>query len=265
MWELERDLPTTVIAPGTQLPALAILGAGRVGQSLAAAARRSGITATLAGREDGLVACRSAQAALLCVPDEAIAEATRAVAGVVPPLELVGHVSGAAGLGSLRAASDAGAAVFSIHPLQTVPDGDTDLNGSPCAISGSEPRAVEFARDLTVALGMQPFEVADEQRVAYHAAACIASNFLVALEESAAELLGAAGVADARELLAPLVLTSAANWSERGADALTGPIARGDEATVARHLEALRETAPELVALYEALAERTRAIAEGRQ
>ena len=73
-----------------------------------------------------------------------------------------------------------------------------------------------------------------------------------------------AGIEDPRELLAPLVLRTAANWSERGGDALTGPIARGDQATVAAHLEALRETAPELVPLYEALAERTRALAEDR-
>lgn len=265
MRDLERDLPITAIEPGTQLPALAILGPGRMGRSLAAAARRAGIAAALAGRKDGLQACHSAQAALLCVPDESIVGAAGAIAAAVPPLELVGHVSGATGLDALEAASDAGAAVFSIHPLQTVPDGEIDFSGSSCAISGSQPRAVEFARDLALALGMRPFEVAEEQRATYHAAACIASNFLVALEESAAELLGATGVDDARELLAPLVLHSAANWSERGADALTGPIARGDEATVARHLEALRETAPELVALYEALAERTRAIAGGRR
>ena len=89
---------------------------------------------------------------------------------------------------------------------------------------------------------MRPFEIPEERRAAYHAAASIASNFLVALEESAAGLLAEAGAPDARELLAPLVLRTAANWSERGAAALTGPIARGDEATVARHLEALRET-----------------------
>ena len=68
---------------------------------------------------------------------------------------------------------------------------------------------------------MRPFRVDEERRAAYHAAASIASNFLVALEESAAELLERAGVEDARELLAPLVLRTAANWAEqrrRGAD-----------------------------------------------
>ncbi len=110
---------------------------------------------------------------------------------------------------------------------------------------------------------MRPFEIPEERRAVYHAAASIASNFLVALEESAADLLADAGAPDARELLAPLVLRTAANWSERGAAALTGPIARGDEATVTRHLEALRETAPELVPLYETLAARTRALRRG--
>jgi predicted short-subunit dehydrogenase-like oxidoreductase (DUF2520 family) len=108
---------------------------------------------------------------------------------------------------------------------------------------------------------MRPFAVPEEHRAAYHAAASIASNFLVALEESATELLARAGVEDARELLAPLVLRTAANWAEDGAGALTGPIARGDQPTVARHREALAELAPELVPLYDALAQRTREIA----
>ena len=108
---------------------------------------------------------------------------------------------------------------------------------------------------------MSPFEVAEERRAAYHAAAAIASNFLVALEESAAELLDSCGVDDARELLAPLVLRTAANWAEHGPEALTGPIARGDEATVARHLAALAEADPDLLDLYRTLAERTAAVA----
>jgi predicted short-subunit dehydrogenase-like oxidoreductase (DUF2520 family) len=112
-----------------------------------------------------------------------------------------------------------------------------------------------------VDLGMRPFAVSEEARIAYHAAASIASNLLVALEESAADLLAKAGVEDGRELLAPLVLRSAANWAERGPDALTGPIARGDVETVERHRAALRRLAPELEPLYEALAERARALA----
>ncbi len=111
---------------------------------------------------------------------------------------------------------------------------------------------------------MRPFELPEERRAAYHAAASIASNLLVALEESSAELLERIGVEDARELLAPLVLRTAANWAERGPEALTGPIARGDAATVERHRAALRESAPELLPLYEALADRAAELARSQ-
>ena len=108
---------------------------------------------------------------------------------------------------------------------------------------------------------MVPFDVPEDSRAAYHAAAAIASNFLVTLESSAEELLAAAGVENGRELLTPLVLRSAENWARRGSGALTGPIARGDEATVARHLEAIAQSAPALEPMYLALAERTREMA----
>jgi len=112
---------------------------------------------------------------------------------------------------------------------------------------------------------MKPFEVPDDRRSAYHAAAVMASNFLIALEEAAAVLLARAGVEDARAILTPLVLRTAANWAEAGSMALTGPIARGDAVTVQRHRDALRELAPELLPLYDALAERTVAAAAARE
>jgi predicted short-subunit dehydrogenase-like oxidoreductase (DUF2520 family) len=257
MRELERDLPTkATLAP----PALAILGSGRVGGSLARAAKAADLSVEVAGRDEAVGAATTADAALLCVPDSAIASLATQIASAGPP-RLVGHTSGATSLAALAACAERGAATFSLHPLQTVPDAHTDLTGAPCAVTGSDSDALTFARELAEQLGMRPFDLADEQRAAYHAAAAIASNFLVALETSAAQLLERAGVADARDKLAPLVLRSAANWAERGEAALTGPIARGDNATVARHLEALNEVAPELVAMYEALAERARQIA----
>ncbi|MDX6582754.1 MAG: hypothetical protein QOI10_1938 [Solirubrobacterales bacterium] len=262
MRELERDLPSpSAAAQRAVLPAFAVVGAGRVGSSIAAAAERAGLDVRLAGRAEAIDACREVEAVLLCVADEAIAPAAEAIAAAGPRLRFAGHTSGASGLDALAPLTAAGAAAFSLHPLQTVPDAATDFTGCPCAISGAGEEALGLARALAERLGMRPFEIAEERRAAYHAAASIASNFLVALEESAAGLLAEAGAPDARELLAPLVLRTAANWSERGAAALTGPIARGDEATVGRHLEALRETAPELVPLYEALAERTRELA----
>jgi predicted short-subunit dehydrogenase-like oxidoreductase (DUF2520 family) len=264
MRELERDLLTQAApdAGATQFSRLAVIGAGRAGSSIAAAADAAGLSARLAGRNDALEACRDSEVALLCVPDGEIGAACATVATAVPPLRFVGHVSGATTLDALSAASDAGADVFSLHPLQTIPDGQTDLVGAPCAVAGSTADSAALARQLAERLQMRPFEVPEESRDAYHAAAAMASNLLVALEESAATLLDETGVdAPGRELLAPLVLRSAANWAERGSDALTGPIARGDTATVERHLEALRETAPELVPVYEALAERARALA----
>ncbi len=264
MRELERDLLTQA-APDADAPPfsrLAVIGAGRAGCSIASATTGAGLPVLLAGRDVALEACRESEVALLCVPDTEIAAACAAVAAAIPPLRFVGHVSGATTLDALSAASDAGAEVFSLHPLQTIPDAETDLVAAPCAIAGSTREAMTLARDLAQRLEMRPFEVPEGSRDAYHAAAAMASNLLVALEESAADLMDQAGVdAPGRELLAPLVLRSAANWAERGGDALTGPIARGDTATVERHLRALRATAPELVPVYEALAERARALA----
>lgn len=262
MRELERDLPATN-APAAPSPVarLAIVGAGRVGGSIAGAAGHAGISVEVVGRRDRVAGQRADTAVLLCVPDREIAKACAAVAAAGAPF--VGHTSGASGLDALEAARAAGAGVFSLHPLQTIPDAETELAGAPCAVAGSDDPAREVAHWLASACDMVPFAVPEDGRAAYHAAATMASNFLIALEESAAGLLAEAGVEDPHEVLTPLVLRTAANWSADGAAALTGPIARGDDATVARHLEALREHRPDLVPVYEALAERTRAIARG--
>ena len=264
MRELERDLPTQAAldADAPSFSKLVVIGAGRAGNSIATAARAAGLDVRLAGRDDALEACRVSEVALLCVPDSEIRAACDTVAGAIPPLRFVGHASGATTLDALATASMAGAGVFSLHPLQTIPDAEADLVGAPCAIAGSSAEPLSLARTLAERLQLRPFEVPEESRDAYHAAASMASNLLVALEECAAELMDRAGVErSGRELLAPLVLRSAANWAESGGDALTGPIARGDTATVERHLEALHSTAPELVPVYEALAERARQLA----
>ncbi|HET8976109.1 MAG TPA: pantoate--beta-alanine ligase [Solirubrobacterales bacterium] len=255
-----RELERTLVPTPTERAPIVVVGRGRVGTSLSAAAREAGVPMKPASAADAPHACRGATAALLCVPDVAIA-ATAASLASDPPA-LVGHVSGATTLDPL--AASAASAVFSLHPLQTFGGASTPLASAPAAVAGSDPAAESFAVALAEALGMIPFSVPDQRRAAYHAAASIASNFFVALEESATGLMDAAGIEDARELLAPLVLRTAANWAERGPDALTGPIARGDAATVERHREALAETAPELLPLYEAMAERTRALGNPR-
>jgi predicted short-subunit dehydrogenase-like oxidoreductase (DUF2520 family) len=131
-------------------------------------------------------------------------------------------------------------------------------------VAGSSARALELARQLAADLGMTPFEVADSQRAAYHAAASIASNFLITLEAEAEALADAAGIDgfDARRMLAPLVRATVENWAELGPErALTGPVARGDRATVAAQREAVGGARPELLPLFDALVERTGALA----
>src|SRR5439155_10111004 len=134
----------------------------------------------------------------------------------------VGHTSGATPLTGVD---------FGLHPLQTVAGPETDFAGCGCAIAGSTRDALELAHGLALAARMEPFEIDDSARAAYHAAASIASNFVVTLEWMAERVAAIAGIepADARRMLAPLVRQTVENWAELGpADALTGPVARGD-------------------------------------
>jgi predicted short-subunit dehydrogenase-like oxidoreductase (DUF2520 family) len=229
------------------LPACAIVGAGRLGTVLAAALHARGPLR----RGDAIPA--DVDVVLLCVPDAQIAAAARAV----PSGPLLGHCSGATGLDALG-----GREGFSLHPLMSVPAGSRPdvLRGAGCALDATSPRALETALALARALGMKATRVAPPDRVAYHAAAAMAANFLVALEAAAERLAATAGVT--REQLAPLVLATAAQWAALGPEAaLTGPIARGDEEVVARHRAAIAERTPELLALWDELAEATRAVA----
>jgi predicted short-subunit dehydrogenase-like oxidoreductase (DUF2520 family) len=107
---------------------------------------------------------------------------------------------------------------------------------------------------------MKPFGLRDSDREMYHAAASMASNFLVTLEGAAEQLMAQVGVE--RDLLVPLVRAAVENWARLGPRrALTGPIARGDLATAARQRNALAERAPELLPLWDALSDATKALA----
>ena len=235
-----------------ELDSIAVVGAGRLGTALAAALRACGLSvAGPLGREPQLDAATTL--VLLCVPDGEIA----AAAAGVPEGVLVGHCSGATTLEPL-----AGHEAFSLHPLMTVPAGSPPeaFHGAAAAVDGSTPRALATAEALASRLGMRPMHVAAADRAAYHAAASIASNFLVTLEAAAERLAATAGVD--RQALAPLVRAAVETWAELGPErALTGPIARGDEATVEGQRAALLERAPELLPLFDALADATRALA----
>lgn len=243
-----RELDRT--SPSEPLPRrCALLGAGRLGHALAAALDAAGLQ--VEGPLGRGADPAGVDAVLLCVPDGEIG----AAAAAITPGPLVGHCSGAMGLAALD-----GHEAFGLHPLMTVPrSGTPPFAGAGCAVAGSTPRALAAARALATALGMRPVEIADEDRAAYHAAASIAANFLVAVEGAAERLAATAGVD--RELLVPLARAALENWAELGAaGALTGPVVRGDEETISRQRAAVQERAPDLVEVFDALVAASRGL-----
>jgi len=210
-----------------------VIGAGRAGSAIAARLRERGV----AVRENG-------ELRLLCVSDRAIAE----VARPIEPGPWVAHVSG----GTPLAALDPHVHRFSVHPLQTftLARGPEQLDGAWAAVTAETDEARGQALELARTLGLEPFELDDSDRPLYHAGAAMASNFLVTLHRVATDLFLAAGAPP--EALTPLMRRTIDNGFE-----LTGPIERGDWATVEAHREAIRQARPDLEPLYDVLAEAT--------
>lgn len=211
-----------------------VIGRGRVGGAIAG---------RLTDRQ--LLVDGAADLVVLCVPDRVIADVARGVAAG----PWIAHVSGATPLGALEPHTRR----FSLHPLQTFSRtlGAEQMDGAWAAATGENAEAVAAAHWLAGVLRLRPFTLADDRRVVYHAGAAIASNFLVTMYRAAARALAAADAPP--EALVPLMRRTI----ENGFD-LTGPIARGDWATVDAHLEALRRELPDLEPLYRALVEATR-------
>ena len=234
------------------MSSISIVGRGRLGTALSAALRAAG--RSVDGPLGRGAAAHDATVVLLCVPDAEIATAAQALGAPVAG-RLVGHCSGATGLDVLHPHE-----AFSLHPLMTVPDGSATFAGAGCAVAATGPAGLATAHDLAATLGMRAYEIAEHDRAAYHAAASMASNFLVTLEGAAEQLLATAR--GDRALLVPLVRASVESWAQHGAArALTGPIARGDEDTVTRQRDAVERRTPELLALFDTLADATRALA----
>jgi predicted short-subunit dehydrogenase-like oxidoreductase (DUF2520 family) len=211
-----------------------VIGAGRVGSAISARLRERGVALV----DDG------AELVLLCVPDAAIGEVARAV----PEGAWIAHVSGATPLAAL----DPHVRRFGVHPLQTFTRarGPEQLDGAFAAVIAETETARALGFELALTLGLRPFELADDARPLYHAGAAIASNFLVTLYRAASALFAAAGAPP--EGLVPLMHRTIENGFE-----LTGPIARGDWATVDAHVRAIHARLPELEPMYRALAEAT--------
>lgn len=232
-----------------------IVGAGRAGHAFAASMSPDTFTVTgPLGRHEPIPGPHGVDAVLLCVPEPALSDvAQRAPAG-----SLVGHCSASAPL-SLLAPHEA----FSIHPLMTLQGTTTRLAGAAGAVSATGAHAHSVALAIAVGLGMLPMTVPDDKRALYHAAASMASNFLVTLEGASERAALACGVP--RDALVPLVRATVDAWAARGfSGAITGPIARGDSETVARQRAALARDVPELLPMFDAMASQTRSMLEPR-
>ena len=183
---------------------------------------------------------------ILAVPDRALSEVAHdlAVGGSAPPACVALHLSGALSTDALAPLHNAGYTVGSMHPLMAVADpwlASERLIGIAFAISG-EPVAISAARRLVYALDGLALVIPAIQRPLYHAAAVMASNYLVALTGASVRMLGEAGVDsdDALRALLPLLRGTLDNIAQLGVPAaLTGPIARGDVDTVRLHLARL--------------------------
>jgi predicted short-subunit dehydrogenase-like oxidoreductase (DUF2520 family) len=257
---------------------LAIIGAGRVGRALGRRLREEGwkigavVTRSKAsarravrfigGGQAHAVAVRSilaSQVILIAVPDDEIA-------GVASELARVGgeelrgrvvlHTSGAVGSRALDSVKQLGAAVGSMHPLQTFTGKNVpSLEGRVFAIEG-DAAAVQVARQIARSVGGSPVRIAGEKKVLYHAAAAIAAGQVLAVEEVATQLLISLGMVrrEAVRALLPLTRQVLENFERFGPRAAwTGPLSRGDYKVVAAHLRALRDSPEEFATAYETL------------
>ncbi|HEU0041005.1 MAG TPA: Rossmann-like and DUF2520 domain-containing protein, partial [Jiangellaceae bacterium] len=191
-----------------------------------------------------------------------------AATGTIRPGQFVVHTSGRYGIGILDPATGAGALPLALHPAMTFTGTSVDLQrlgGATFGVTAPEP-LWPVAEALVVEMGAEPVRVEEDRRALYHAALAHGANHLVTLVNDAMDLLRAAGVSDPDRSLAPLLSAALDNVLRSGDEALTGPVARGDAGTVARHLSEIGRVDPDVRAVYVALARRTaeRAMASGR-
>lgn len=271
-------------------PRIAIVGTGPVARALGLAFRAGGGTVAVvvsrdAGRASDLasacaaagstdiVSAVAADVILVCVPDRAIPDVgARLAANVGSPGPVILHTSGALPGSALSATSAPGRLrAGSLHPLQSFPAGQAGADSDrrlAASVPGThwfhEGEGAAESRALVDTWRGHFHALAPGGKVLYHAGAAMVSNHAVALFADATRLLAVAGVAPdaSRAALATLLEGTLANLRAVGVpDALTGPVARGDVATVRGHVEALRAAAPELLDAYRVMARRAIVVA----
>jgi predicted short-subunit dehydrogenase-like oxidoreductase (DUF2520 family) len=267
-----------------------VVSAGRVGVVLGAALARAGHTVVAASgvsrdsvrRAEELLpgvallppdeVVSKADLVLLALPDDALSGMVRGLAatGSFRPGQIVVHTSGAYGVEVLEPATEQGALPLALHPVMTFTGRPEDLDRmTACSVGITAADGDEVAWNvgeaLVVEMGADPVRVPSEARPAYHTALTHGANHLMTLVCDAVDLLRQEGIATPERLIAPLLSAALDNALRHGDRALTGPVARGDAGTVRKHLEVLRDKAPEMLPGYQALARRTaeRAAASG--
>ena len=263
----------------TVTPSIGIIGAGRVGSALAHALHHAGYQCVgIASRTHAHAAelaasintlpqttseiLTSADLVFLTVPDDALADVAHELAAIAPckPQQAIVHCSGALSSDVLRPLADVGWLTGSCHPLQAFATNSVAIqNGITWGIEASPALRATLHR-LARHLNGIPLDLKPEQKVLYHAAAVIASNFAITLAARAVDVLKSCGIAPdvGLQALIPLLQGNLANLANVGLPAaLTGPLARGDWGTIERHLAALDQTAPDIAALYRCCVEAT--------
>ena len=249
---------------------LCLVGAGRAGTAVAAALGAAGHeVAGVASRTESSAASAAVRlgapvvdvgglpecdVVLLGVPESALEPVTAAVASKLARGTVVWHHAGSAGNDPLNAVARAGGLRCALHPVQAFPDPDAGLARLPGSAWGltCDDGVREWAIGVaTEDLGGRVFELREEDRPVWHAAAVTAASGAVAIMSLGERLLDSIGVGAAGDVLGPLAAAAVGNASARGATAsLTGPAVRGEWATVTAHVRALAERAPELVEPY---------------
>lgn len=195
---------------------------------------------------------------LVAVPDDALAGLLEGLAASqsVKPGQFWVHLSGRYGTDVMAPVAALGALPLAIHPVMSFTGTSMDLQRlEECPFGVTAPDELRSAAEaLVIEIGGDPIWVPEEKRVLYHAALAFGSNYLITLVAQSAELLSQAGIEEPRRVLAPLLSASLDNALRMGDQALTGPVARGDAASVKAHLAVLTEQSELAGSSYRVLA-----------